>query len=78
MTLSAGISFCTQLYVSYLYGSQEENDLWRGTGSSLDGSLWLWRARDQESVKGEDEEISGSAKVEGDTSVYCFHVYLSI
>lgn len=55
-----------------MYASQEEADLQAGAGAPLDGSVWLWRARDQESVKGEDEEISGEAKVEGDASVHCF------
>lgn len=48
--------------------SQAEDVLWRGARPSLDGSVWLWRAGDQESVQGKDEEVSCQTEVEGDAA----------
>lgn len=51
--------------------SQEEDVLCDGHCSLLDGRLRVGRAGEQESVQGEDEEISCQTEVEGDTSTKC-------
>lgn len=57
--------------------SQAEDVLCRGACPPLDGSIWVRRScHHQESVQGEDEEVSSQAEVEGDASAECFFVIL--